>query len=113
MSKIISQILIVLLAIALVAGATYLIVQQTSATFSVPSDQPTFSGDGPQNGTGLHNGQGLGRGMRGEGGGEGSSGAWLDLLKNIGIVAAAAVLVTMIKWIFTRRPKIQPQITGN
>jgi len=102
--KIISQILIVILAVALVAGATYLIVTQTGSSTSVSSDRPAIDGGGQGTGTGPGNGQGM-RGGEGEGGG--SSLAWLEVLKNVGIVAAATVLITLIKLILNRKPRPQ------
>jgi hypothetical protein len=104
--KILSQILIVILAVALVAGATYLIVTQTGSSTSVSSDRPAIDGggQGQGNGTGPGNGQGM-RGGGGEGGG--SSQAWLEVLKNVGIVAVATVLITLIKRILGRKPRPQ------
>lgn len=104
--KIISQILIVILAVALVAGATYLIVTQTGTSTALTTDRPAFDagGQGQGSGSGPGNGQGM-RGGEGEGGG--ASQAWLEVLKNVGIFAAATVLFTLIKLVLSRKPKIQ------
>ncbi len=104
--KILSQILIVILAVVLVAGATYLIVTQTGSSTAITSDRPAFDGggQGQGNGTGPGNGQGM-HGGGDEGGG--SSQAWLEVLKNVGIVAAATVLITLIKLVLSRKPKTQ------
>ncbi len=111
MLKILSQILIVLLAIGLVAGATYLIVTQTGSATAVNSDRPAFDGNTANfQFQGNHNGpgQGLGQGD-GPHGAEGgsSSQAWMNLLKNLGLIAAATVLFALLKLVFSRKPKTQ------
>lgn len=108
--KILSQILIVILAVALVAGVTFLIVNQTGSGSTLSADQPAFdgAGRGPGNGTGPGNGERL-RGEEGEQGG--FSLAWQDVLKNVGIFAAFTVLVSLVRLIFRRKPQLQ-QMNG-
>lgn len=108
--KILSQILIVILAVALVAGATFLIVNQTGSVSTLSADQPAFdgAGRGPGNGTGP----GIGEGLRGEGGEQGGSSlAWQGVLKNVGIIAAFTVLVSLVRLVFRRKPQLQ-QMNG-
>jgi hypothetical protein len=104
MFKILSQIHIVILAVGLVAGATYLIVQQSTNSFaSLTTDRPAINDLG--NGTGLHNGQGLGGGPRGDEMVGDSSQSWLDVAKNVSIVAVVTVLLALVKLVFTKKQK--------
>jgi hypothetical protein len=107
MLKILSQILIVILAVGLVAGATYLLVNQTSNSTSFSSDRPALdaSGTGPGNGIGPGDGGGM-RGSEGER--AGSSQAWLEVLKNVGIVAGATTLIALIRLMVRRKPNLHP-----
>lgn len=100
MLKILSQILIVILAVGLVAGATYLIVDQTGTSTAFSADRSAFDGSGH----GLGNGQGLHGGERAEGS---SSIAWLDVLKNVTIVAIFTTVIGLVRLILKRKPKLQ------
>ncbi len=109
--KMISQIVIVILAVALVAGVTYLIVTQTDSSTSVTSDRRAFDGErqGRGNGTGPGNGRGL-RGGESEGGT--SSLAWLEVLKNVLIMAVAIILISLIKPVLSRKSKPKPKLVN-
>ncbi len=111
MVKILSQILIVILAVGLVAAATYLIVEQPGSSISDGMNQMSFDGQGK--GTGLHNGQGpqgSGEGFRGVESGGSSIQGWLDMFKNVSIITSAVVLIALIKLMIRRKNKIQPQV---
>ncbi len=100
MFRLLSQILIVILAVGLVAGATYLIVNQTANSTSFSTDRPAFDGSGL--------GPGDSQGLRGGEGAEGGSSiAWLDVLKNVTIVAIFTTVIGLVRLILKRKPRLQ------
>jgi|GEM_PF-1329086 len=105
--KTLGRILIVLLVTVLLSAAVYFIANGGSF-----SSTATLQSTGELNGTGLHQGggpgQGLGDGTGFRGGHGGEEGelpagiAWLELLKNLGIVAAAVIVIWGIRKLFSR-----------
>jgi hypothetical protein len=101
--KTLGRILIVLLVTVLLSAAVYFIAN--GGSFSLQST-------GELNGTGLHQGGGTGQGLGdgtgfrgGHGGEEGelpAGTAWLELLKNLGIVAAAVIVIWGVRKLFSR-----------
>jgi hypothetical protein len=95
MLKIVGRILLVVLIAALLSASVYFIFNGGSTQSAPTLDQgnPSASGQGSAlNGTG--NGQGQHRGEDASGN---SGAAWLDLLKNLGIIAVITAAVALIQ----------------
>ena len=109
MIKIFGRILLVIAITAVLSLGVYFLVSGSSAqstaalnTGSQPALQnglssPEGQGLGPGNGTGMHRGAGEGN--------EQSGTAWLDLLKNVGIIGAAVIVVFFIRKVFAYKTK--------
>jgi len=115
MLKVLGRILIILLAAALVAGATYAIVQNVEISLLggrgeggkdgqfaqgwMTVDDSTAQNllDPPQGGRGQMLQGGEFRGKRGEGHNAGSVFGWIQVLKSLGMIALVTVAVVIVQ----------------
>jgi hypothetical protein len=107
MLKIIGRILIILLVTAVIGTAIYFIATGTSQTSTTTLNDAGFTHQ-PQGGggNGLRDGSGSSRG----GGDEAvpASQAWLDLLKDVLIIAIATLVVVLLRVAFRRKRIARP-----
>jgi hypothetical protein len=117
MLKVIGRILLVIAIAAVLSLGVYFLISgsssQTTALLNTGSQlslengtgNPDGQGLGPGNGTGMHRGEGEGN--------EQSGTAWLDLLKNVGIIGAAVVVIFFIrKALAFKKKQVQNSLTN-
>jgi hypothetical protein len=117
MIKVLGRILLVIAIAAVLSLGVYFLISGSSSQSTSSLDtgsQPALQtgatslegqGLGPGNGTGMHRGEGEGTGQSGT--------AWLDLLKNAGIIGAAVVVIFFIRKVLAFKTKqVQNSLTN-
>ena len=115
MLKVFGRILLVIAIAAVLSLGVYFLISGSSSQSTASLDtgsQPALQngatnpeGLGPGNGTGMHRGEGEGN--------EQSGTAWLDLLKNAGIIGAAVVVIFFIrKALAFNKKQVQNNLTN-
>jgi hypothetical protein len=106
MLKLFGRVVIVVLLAALLSTGIYFALNSGASSQTVGNFE---SGSRPalQTGTGNSQFTGAGNGFhRGEGGDENSAAAWLDVVKNLVIIAIATVGVTLIRKVAMMQKKV-------